>query len=64
MKQLTWRSRWELSPFGASNGRRLRITEGHAYRDILSLPAAAPQPRLLPVRAPVNMPPAQMQFSF
>jgi DNA-binding transcriptional regulator YdaS (Cro superfamily) len=64
MKQLTWRSRWELSPFGASNGRRLRITEGHAYRDILSLPAASPQPRLLPVRAPVNMPPAQMQFSF
>lgn len=49
MKQLTWRSRWELSPFGASNGRRLRIAEGNTYRDILSVPAAAPQPRLLPV---------------
>lgn len=64
MKQLTQRSRWELSPFGASNGRRLRITEGHTYRDILSLPVESAKPRMLPVRAPVTMPPAQMQFSF
>lgn len=64
MKRLTQRSRWELGPFGASNGRRLRITEGYAYRDILSVPAEPSRPRLLPLRTPVNTPPAQMQFSF